>query len=269
MDTHAHPMAREFEADLPDVLARAAQAGVRAIMCVGYDLESSRAAVRLAELHSMCFASVGIHPNYAGQTSDDSLAEIAALAEHPKVLAIGETGLDYYRKFSDQQDQWRWFQAQLKLAADRALPVVIHNRDASDDVRRIVSDWAAQRGPSDTISGVMHCFSGDERMLEASIAAGFMISFAGPLTYRNAVALSEVARMCPSDRRVVETDCPYLAPQPRRGTRNEPAGVALVAQKLAELANEPFEVTAAATTANAVRLFPALATAVGDDRMTT
>lgn len=266
VDTHAHLMAPEFKTDLSDVLARATEAGVRAIVCVGYDLESSHAAVRLAELHRMCFASVGIHPNYAGQTSDTALTEIAALAKNPNVVAIGETGLDYYRKFTDSRDQKRWFEAHLELAAERSLPVVIHNREASDDVQQIVSEWAARRRSMNIATGVMHCFSGDEKMLDASVAAGFMISFAGPLTYRNAAALREVARLCPADRRVVETDCPYLAPHPRRGTRNEPAGAALVAQMLAELANESVEVTAAATTANAIRLFPAVAAAIADAR---
>ncbi|MBI4492666.1 MAG: TatD family hydrolase [Chloroflexi bacterium] len=255
IDTHAHLMDPRFEADLDQVLERAWEAGLRAIVCVGYDLDSSRRAVALAGAYAGVFAAVGIHPNYVAQAGPDDMRQIAALAEAPRVVGIGETGLDNYRAFSSPQLQEAYLLRHLELAAERQLPVVVHNREASARLGEVLAGWAqgaAGRG------GVLHCFSGDRLMLERCVAASFYLSFAGPLTFKHVGWLAEAAREVPAERMVVETDAPYLAPVPVRGRRNEPAFVAHTARRLAELRGEPFHQVAEATSRNAMRLFPGL-----------
>ncbi|MCC6174357.1 MAG: TatD family hydrolase [Chloroflexi bacterium] len=254
VDTHAHLMDPAFADDLPAVLQRAADAGVAAMVCVGYDVASSEAAVALAEAHSQIVAVVGIHPNHAGEADPGAFQRIRELAGHPRVVGIGETGLDNYREHTARDVQRAAFAWHLDLAAERGLPVIVHNRDADAEVAPMLTVWARHRGAT----GVLHCFAGGADMLEAGLAAGFMVSFAGPITFKNAGALPERARRVPLDRLVVETDCPYLAPHPRRGQRNEPSLVRLTAAHLAELRGLPLVELELATTENARRLFPAL-----------
>jgi TatD DNase family protein len=218
VDTHAHPMDPELEGDLAGLLGRAREAGVVAIVCVGYDLVSSRAAVELARNEAMCFASVGIHPNYVRAAKDIDLRAVEDLAADPKVVAIGESGLDYYRDFSDADEQRDWFKAHLALAQKLSLPIVVHNRDADDDTLRILSDWSSCRGSGRPV-GVLHCFSGDVALMQRGVDANLMVSFAGPVTFKNARALPDVAVAVPSDAYVTETDSPYLSPHPFRGSR--------------------------------------------------
>ena len=254
VDTHAHLMDPAFASDLPAVLDRAAAAGVVAMVCVGYDEASSVAAVALAEQYPQLLAAVGIHPNASGSARPGAFEHIEKLAQHPRVVGIGETGLDNYRKRTPPAVQREWFQRHLDLAARRNLPVIVHNRDADAEVGPILLDWARSSGGR----GVLHCFSGDDQMLAAGLEAGFMVSIAGPLTYKNAGGLPGRAQRVPLDRLVVETDCPYLPPHPHRGQRNEPALVRLTATRLAELHGVPVEQLEQATSENARRLFPAL-----------
>jgi TatD DNase family protein len=257
VDTHAHPMDPELQADLPGLLGRALEAGVAAIVCVGYDLASSQAAVELAQREAMCFAAVGIHPNYVSAARDADLNAVEQLAVNPKVVAIGETGLDYFREFSDANDQRDWFQAHLALAERLSLPVIVHNRDASADTVDILKAWHGTL-PDNRPAGVLHCFSGDLNLMEGAAKANMLVSFAGPVTFKNARALPEVARAVPASGYVIETDSPYLSPHPYRGSRNEPARVRVVAERIAELRECSIEQVAIETSCNALRLFPAL-----------
>ena len=254
VDTHAHLMDTAFANDLPAVLERAAAAGVVAMVCVGYDEASSVAAVALADEYPHIVAAVGIHPNSSGAARPGAFERIEELAAHPRVVGIGETGLDNFRKRTPPAVQREWFERHLDLAARRNLPVIIHNRDADAEVAPIVLEWSRRTGGR----GVLHCFSGDDAMLTAGLDAGFMISFAGPLTYKNARELPLRAQRAPLDRVVVETDCPYLPPHPHRGQRNEPAHIQLTAAMLAELKGVPLETIEQATTENALRIFPGL-----------
>lgn len=262
IDTHAHLDFPRFDADRQAVIERAHAAGVAAMVNVGVDLASSRRAVALAERVPSVYAAVGIHPHDAKKLDGASLADLRQLAQAPKVVAVGEIGLDYYRNLSPQDVQRRAFRAQLAWAAKLGKPVIIHDRDAHGDVMDILADWASGLGSfQDRRShlagrlGVLHTFSGDLAMAERAIGLGFYISISGPVTYRNARQLPDIVRAVPLDRLLVETDCPYLAPHPHRGKRNEPAHVRLVAERIAALRGMPFNDFAEATTANARRLF--------------
>lgn len=254
VDTHAHLMDTAFASDLADVLDRAAGAGVRAIVCVGYDEQSSRQAVELASRYPQIAATVGVHPNYAGQAGPGDFQAIRQLARHPRVVGIGETGLDNVRQYTAPAVQRDWFHRHLDLAAETNLPVIVHNREADDETASTIVEWAAStRG-----RGVLHCFSGSSTMLDASARSGFMTSFAGPVTFKSAAALHELARQASADRLLVETDCPYLTPAPHRGKRNEPAHVRHTAEQLALLRGVSLADIADQTTANAVKIFPML-----------
>jgi len=260
VDTHAHLMDPAFADDLPAVLERAVAAGVAAMVCVGYDERSSVQAVALAERYPQIVAAVGIHPNSAGAAGPGAFAQIQRLARHPRVVGIGETGLDNYRKRTPPAMQREWFARHLDLAAELDLPVIVHNRDADAETGPILLEWARRTGGR----GVLHCFTGDDAMLEAGLEAGFTVSLAGPLTYKNARGLPERARRVPLDQLVVETDCPYLPPHPHRGQRNEPAFVRLTATRLAELLDRPVDEIERVTTENARRLFPILRVSAGE-----
>ena len=259
VDTHAHLMDPAFADDLPEVLHRAMATGVGAMICVGYDVASSVAAVRLAERHPQILAAVGIHPNSSGQAGPRAFDEVRRLAGHPRVVGIGETGLDRYRKRTPIEVQRAWFARHLDLAAERGLPVIVHHREADEDTAEMLSAWASELGVEHRRPrGVLHCFSGDAKMLQAGVRAGFMVSIAGPVTYKNARELPERVGETPLDRLVVETDCPYLPPTPYRGQRNEPAYVELTAARVSEIHGLPLAEIEQASTANARRLFPAL-----------
>jgi TatD DNase family protein len=256
-DTHAHLHFPDFAGDLADVLARARGAGVRGVLTVGTDVETSRAALALAEREADVWATVGVHPHDASAATDAALAELAQLVHHPRALAVGEIGLDYFRNLSPREDQHRTFTRLLRLARDAGKPVVIHCREAYDDVLRLLADERVA-----DLGGIMHCFSGTADIARRALDLGLVISMAGPVTYPNARALPEVARLVPDDRLVVETDCPYLPPQRWRGKRNEPAYVVATAARVAELRGEPLETLAARTSATARRVL-GLARGVG------
>lgn len=249
IDTHTHVQLGHFAQDREQTLERAAAAGVARMVEIGYDLASSRAAVELAEERAETYAAVGIQPHYAVEADESWLAEVRQLAEHPKVIAIGEIGLDYYHDRAPHDQQERLFHDQLRLARELRLPVVIHSREAQADTVRILRD--AARGQA----GIMHSFSGDWEYAEACLEVGFLLSFSGPVTFPKATALHDVARRAPLDRILTETDCPYLAPHPFRGKRNEPAYVRLVAGRIAALRELPLDEVAEAVWRNAARIF--------------
>jgi TatD DNase family protein len=249
IDTHLHLHLAQFDADRSAAIQRASDAQVARLVEVGYDLESSNAAVALAESQPAIFAVVGIQPHYAAQADEAWLAQIKRLAAHPKVVAIGEIGLDYFHDRAPHDAQERLFRAQLALARELHLPVVIHSRDAQADTVRILRD--AARGQP----GIMHSFSGDWAYAEACLEVGFHLSFSGPVTFAKATELHEVARRVPPGRILTETDSPYLAPHPLRGKRNEPANVRLVAERLAELRGVELAELAAQVWRNANEIF--------------
>ena len=259
VDTHAHLDFSQFKDDLEPVLVRASDEGVGCIVTVGFDLKSSRQAVSLAQTHANLRACVGVHPHEAGKVTRSYLADLKQLSVDAQAVAIGEIGLDYYRDRSPRPVQRRIFREQLGLAADVGKPVVVHDRDAHGDVRKMLGEWSENVASSDgKLSrplGVVHCYSGDQAMAEELFQLGFLISVAGPVTYENAGRLQELVRRLPLDKLLVETDCPFLSPHPYRGQRNEPARVRVVASKIAEIKAVPLEEVAKATTDNAVRVF--------------
>ena len=275
-DTHAHLDFPDFAADLDDILARAAAAGVTRILSIGTSVESSRRAVALAEKHPQVFAVVGVHPNNATEAAPDFIAELRQLARHPRVLGIGETGLDYHRLPSTRQApesppvlgnetpgditdaladgalksaQAAVFEQQLDLAAELGLNVVIHERDAWDDTVAILRGWTGQ------VRGVFHCFGKSPAHAQEILALGHLVSFTGIVTFKNAQLVQETARTIAADAFMVETDCPFLAPVPFRGKRCEPAHTRATAEVLAQLRGEPLADLAARTTATADAFF--------------
>ncbi|MBI3913403.1 MAG: TatD family hydrolase [Chloroflexi bacterium] len=250
IDAHCHLDDAQFANELDEVIRRAADAGVSAIITAGVDVESSRAAVKLAEKYEIVFAAVGIQPEHAAAFSATAFSEIRALAREPKVVAIGEIGLDFhYADGAPRAAQERNFAAHLDLAAELGKPVVIHDRDAHRELMEIL---ARRNGAP---RGILHCFSGDLAMAHAAIELGYLISFAGPVTFQNARALQEIARQAPLEKIVIETDAPYLAPHPLRGKRNEPANVARIAAKIAELKNLPLAVVQQTVRSNSIACF--------------
>lgn len=247
VDSHAHLDFAEFEPDREAVMARARAVGVVAVLNVGADLESSRAAVALAERYDFIYAAVGIHPHDASTLTPSGLEELRALARHPKVVAIGEIGLDYYRDLSPRPVQRQAFADQLALAAELGLPVVIHSREALNDTLAILRGW--------TGGGVLHSYSGGPERLEEVLTLGVSIGISGPVTFANAHRLRAVAAAVPLNRLLIETDCPYLTPEPYRGRRNEPAYVWYVAGAVARVRGISAEEVAHITTENAAHLF--------------
>jgi TatD DNase family protein len=253
-DTHAHLELPEFAASRAEVVARAVEAGVGSILCVGIDVDSSEASLQCAEEFNLV-AAVGIHPNSASEAGGDDWNRIVAMLDHPHVVALGETGLDCYWDHAPLALQQDYFDRHLRLAQEQRLPVVIHCRDAQTAMMPMLRA-AAGRG---LLRGVMHAFSGDEEMADECVALGLHISFAGNVTYTNKKfdVLRAVAKTLPADRLLVETDSPFLIPQVFRGKQkvNEPANVVHTARFLAELRGVPLDELAAATTTNARQLF--------------
>lgn len=252
IDTHAHLDEDAFAADVPVVLERAADAGLIALLTIGTTLASSRSAVALAESYPQVFAVVGIQPNYAAEAGADDWDQIVELAQHPRVVAIGETGLDRYWDFAPIDLQSKYFDLHIDLAVERGLPFVIHCRDAEADVVESLERAYQRHGP---LSAIMHSFCGDTETAARCLEMGLHISFAGMLTFKRNTELRAVAATIPADRLLIETDSPYLAPIPHRGKRNEPAFVKHTLECLAEVRDESVDDLAAVTTANAIKLF--------------
>ncbi|MCP1156249.1 TatD family hydrolase [Bacillus infantis] len=249
-DTHVHLNAEQFEEDLEEVIGRAQAEGVSHMVVVGFDRPTITKAMELAEAYDFIFACVGWHPVDAIDMTDEDLAWIEELAAHPKVVAIGEMGLDYHWDKSPKDVQKDVFRRQIRLAKKVKLPIVIHNRDATADVVEILREEGAGE-----VGGIMHCYSGSVEVAKECLDMNFYISLGGPVTFKNAKKPKEVAEAVPLEKLLIETDCPYLAPHPYRGKRNEPAYVKLVAEQIAELKGLAFKEVAEATTENAKRLF--------------
>jgi TatD DNase family protein len=248
IDTHCHLEMSQFDKDRDEVIARAREAGLETVITIGSDLESNPEALRLSEAHEMVYCSVGIHPHDAKEVTGETFEKLMQWASQKKVVAIGETGLDYHYMHSPVEAQQEVFRKHLDLAVELGLPAVIHSREARADTLRILKESGITRG-------VMHCFSGDTEMAEAAMAMGLYISFAGPVTFKNARKLKEVAKAIPDERLLIETDAPYLSPEPMRGKRNEPAYIVHTAREIAALRGVTPEDVARLTTLNARRLF--------------
>ena len=251
VDSHAHLDGSRFVEDLDDVLARANEHGIEDILTVGCDLESSRRSIDLALRYPQIYATVGIHPHDAVTADEAAIDELRQMMQSvDKVVAIGETGLDFYRDRAPRPQQRQAFRSQIRLARELKKPLVIHDRDAHDEVMTILEEEQANE-----VGGILHCFSGDLEMARRCIDLGFYISFPGTLTYPKNEQLQDIARALPIDRCLVETDCPYLAPQKWRGKRNEPSYVRATAEFLAELKGLTFDDVARVTSLNCHRLF--------------
>ncbi len=250
IDSHAHLEMPQFEEDLEEVIQRAAQYGINQIITVGTDLNSSRKAVSLAERHPSLYAAVGIHPHDARKCTSETLGQIKGLAAHPKVVALGEMGLDFYRNFSSPEEQVRAFRQQIRLARELDKPIIVHNRNAHALVLRILREELAE-----DVGGVIHCYNGDLATAQACVEMGFYISIPGTITFKNATRLRNVVRSLPIDRLLLETDAPFLAPVPFRGKRNEPAHLRFVADRVAKIRKIPLDELSRATSANTRNLF--------------
>lgn len=257
IDTHCHINFESYDSDRAALLQRAAEAGVTRVINPAIDLPTSHAGIALAqEYPGVMYAAVGVHPNSTSDFVPSMLAELRELSKAAGVLSIGEIGLDYYRDYSPKEAQIPAFEAQLALAAELELPVIIHNREASDDVMAILETWVKTLPVSlKDRPGVMHSFSAPPVIAERALAAGFYLGFTGPITYKNADELRHIAAQVPLDRILVETDGPFLTPVPYRGKRNEPAYIPLIVDRLASLKQMTSVELGAATTANAERLF--------------
>ncbi len=248
-DTHTHVQMHHFDRDRSAVIARARAAGVRRMICPGVDAPSSQSAIDLARQHpGMIYACAGVHPHDTTGFAEETLAGIRRLATTNPVVAIGEIGLDFYRNLSPEEDQRRAFTAQVELARELHLPIVVHNREAHEAIMAALK-------PYGTVRGVWHCFIGDRRKAQEGLDLGMYLSFAGPVTYPANTDLADVAAWAPLDRILIETDAPYLTPHPNRRDRNEPAKVAAVAGRVAALRGMAIEELAAATSLNAAALF--------------
>lgn len=249
-ETHCHLNNARFDDDREAVIARAREAGVTELIEIGYDLESSREAVALAKPEAGIYAAVGIHPHDAATWDAEAEEEIRRLAALPGVVAIGEIGLDFYRDLSPRDAQYTAFAAQLDLASELGLPVIIHTRESMSEALEVLTPYGNAGLP-----GVLHCWSGTVQQAHNAVSLDFYLGIGGVLTYKNAGDLIDVVRAIPLERMLLETDCPYLPPTPHRGKRNEPAYLPLIAEKIADLKETPVAAVVQTTRDNAFRLF--------------
>lgn len=247
-DTHAHYDDKAFDGERDGLLAGMPEAGIELIIDPGCDLESSRAAVRLAEKYGHVYAAAGIHPEEIERCTEDAFCGICELAKHPKCVAIGEIGLDYYWDDSRKEEQKALFRRQAELALLLGKPVIIHDREAHGDSMEIVRDYPELRG-------VFHCYSGSAEMAKELLKRGWYLGFDGPVTYKNAKKTIEVLKLCPLERMLIETDSPYLSPVPQRGKRNDSRNLRFIAEKAAEVKETSLEEIARITMENGKRLF--------------
>jgi TatD DNase family protein len=249
-DTHAHLNAEQYNEDLEEVIARAKDEGVATMVVVGFDRPTIQRAIELADQYDFIYASVGWHPVDAIDMTEEDLKWIEELSSHPKVVALGEMGLDYYWDKSPKDIQQEVFRKQIRLAKKVKLPIIIHNREATSDIIEILKEEGAEE-----VGGIMHCFSGSSEIAKECVKMNFYISLGGPVTFKNAKKPKEVAAEIPLEKLLIETDCPYLTPHPFRGKRNEPSYVKLVAEEIAHIKGVTYEEIAEATTKNAKKLF--------------
>ena len=250
VDSHAHLDGRQFTEDLHETIERATVNGISHILTIGCDLESSENSIIVAEKYENIFAAVGVHPHDATEINADTLAKLRSMLAHPKVVALGEIGLDFYRDRSPRDIQRNAFRQQIRLAKEVGKPIIVHDRDAHDEVIQILKEENAAE-----VGGVLHCFSGDLKMAKQCLQLGFYLSFTGTITYPKNEAIREIIKEIPIDRMLIETDCPYLSPQKFRGKRNEPAYVRYTAEKMAEIKGLTIEDVARVTSRNCHDLF--------------
>lgn len=250
VDSHAHLDMPQFQEDLTQVLERAREAGVEAVLSCGTGLRSSKMALEIAERFQGVFAAAGIHPHDAEECTEEGLATLRSLASNPKVVALGEMGLDFYRNLCPREIQIQAFRSQIRLARDLGKPIVVHDRDAHGLVIRILEEEKAQE-----VGGVLHCFSGDVSMAKRCLDMGLYISIPGSVTFRNATLLRNVVQHVPMERLLLETDSPFLAPMPFRGRRNEPSYLKYTAERVAKTLKLSVQEVARATSSNAAELF--------------
>ncbi len=250
IDSHAHLDIKDFDKDRSKVIERAVNGGLTNIITIGIDLDSSRSALKLAEQYDFIYATVGYHPHNAEECDSQVLDSLARIASEKKVVAWGEIGLDFFRNYAPREDQFRVFKQQVEIADDLNLPIIIHDRDAHDDVFEILK----KMGKGER-KGVIHCFSGDCDLAAAFVELGYYISIPGTVTYKKASNTKDVAASIPIDRMLIETDAPFLTPVPKRGKRNEPLFVTYTAKEISRLRNITFEEVATQTAENAKTLF--------------
>ena len=249
IDSHAHIELKEFDRDRDEVIRRAQEGGVECIVTVGIDLPDCRKAIAMAEKYEMVFATVGIHPHSVKYIKKETYDTLRALAAHRKVVAYGEIGLDFFRNLSPRDVQIRCFGEQMELACELGKPVIIHDRDAHGEIVSMLQKWNGK------VRGIVHCFSGDYDMAKRCLDMGYYISVPGTVTYKNSSVLRDVVRKTPLDRLLVETDCPFLTPEPKRGKRNEPLYVTVTARAVATIKGVSYEEVARVTTRNAREVF--------------
>ena len=247
-DSHAHLNDERFDEDRDALISSFNQNGICNVVNIGADLKTSRESIELAEKYDFIYAAVGVHPHDVEDMTDADLDTLSDMSKHEKVVAIGEIGLDYYYDNSPRELQRKWFRAQMELANKLNLPVIIHSRDAMGDTLEILKDCPVK-------AGVLHCYSGSVESAKEILKLGYYISFAGPVTFKNSRGLSEVAKYVPIDKLLIETDSPYLTPEPYRGKRNSSLYVPEVAKKIAELKGLTVEEVAKATMENTKKLF--------------
>ena len=250
VDTHAHLNDERYKNDLQSVIQRANAAGVERIVVCGFDLASSELAIRIASNYEIVFATVGVHPHDAAHYNAGVQCRLSELSRSGKVIAIGEIGLDFHYDFSPRKQQLAAYEAQVSLAAELGLPMVVHSRESNTEALQVLKDFAGN-----IVGCVFHCFSGDERFARDVLDMGFYIGVDGPITYKTSEKLRKVVEMCPLDRVLIETDSPYLTPVPHRGKRNEPAYVRYVAEAVAAVKRRPVEEVTEITAQNASNLF--------------
>lgn len=249
-DTHAHYYDQQFNEDLNETIERAKGNGVGLILTASSDVASSVESVTLSQNYDMIYAAVGVHPHNVIDLNNNIISALTDFASYPKVVAIGEIGLDYFYDNSPREAQKIWFAKQISLARNVKKPIIVHDRDAHEDTLNILKSENAKE-----VGGVLHCFTGSIEMARELLGLGFMISVAGPVTFKNANRLLDVVKFVPEDMLLIETDCPYLAPEPHRGKRNESAYVRLIAEKVAKIKGKSLDYIADITTSNAKRLF--------------
>ncbi|WP_010531229.1 TatD family hydrolase [Lentibacillus jeotgali] len=249
-DTHVHLNADQFFEDRKETIQRAFDAGVKYMVVVGFDRQTIPLAIEIAEQYETIYAAVGWHPVDAVDMTDEDLARIEELSSHPKVVAIGEMGLDYHWDKSPKDLQKEVFRRQIALARKVNMPIIIHNREATEDIMELLQEEKASE-----VGGIMHCYNDSAKYVQTFLDMNFYISLGGPVTFKNATLPKDVAVEVPLDRLLVETDAPFLAPHPNRGKRNEPSYVKLVAEKIAELRGMPFDKLSNITTENALKFF--------------
>ena len=247
-DSHAHLDDHKFDSDRDEIIAALEKSGISYVVNIGADVQSSENSVALAEKYDFIYAAVGVHP-YDAEIVDDALAEkLKAMAQNKKVVAIGESGLDYHYEDADREIQKNAFIKHIKLADELDLPVIVHNRDSHKDMMDILAEHKPK-------NAIIHCYSGSAEMAKELVKMGYYISFSGTVTFKNAVKVQQAAEVVPLDKMLIETDCPYLCPEPERGRRNDPSKIRFTAQKLAEIKGVTFEEIAKITMENAKHVY--------------